>query len=154
MDSWFALSNGPVFDSNLYLDENPNSPKANHGNFFKNSEENFDFDWLLGDEPFPPGSEPGELGELRGRLLFLLETSKHYQAQHLLTHFPECKLSFSSLCIKQVYFYVKTHNKTKESKTQKLHTKDALDGVGSRQNCRAVQRSRAYRCRQKYRCRL
>ncbi|KAJ7340060.1 Vam6/Vps39-like protein [Desmophyllum pertusum] len=42
-----------------------------------------------GDEPFPPGSEPGELGELRGRLLFLLETSKHYQAQHLLTHFPE-----------------------------------------------------------------
>lgn len=42
-----------------------------------------------GDEPFPPGSEPGELGELRGRLLFLLETSKYYQAQHLLTHFPE-----------------------------------------------------------------
>ncbi|PFX22208.1 Vam6/Vps39-like protein [Stylophora pistillata] len=42
-----------------------------------------------GDQPFPPGSEPGELGELRGRLLFLLETSKHYQAQHLLTHFPE-----------------------------------------------------------------
>lgn len=42
-----------------------------------------------GDEPVPPGSEPGELGELRGRLLFLLETSKHYQAQHLLTHFPE-----------------------------------------------------------------
>ncbi|RMX46404.1 hypothetical protein pdam_00000713 [Pocillopora damicornis] len=44
---------------------------------------------LTGDEPVPPGSEPGELGELRGRLLFLLETSKHYQAQHLLTHFPE-----------------------------------------------------------------
>ena len=47
---------------------------------------------LSGDEPNPPGSEPGELGELRGRLLFLLETSKHYQAQHLLTHFPESKL--------------------------------------------------------------
>lgn len=42
-----------------------------------------------GDKPVFPGSEPGELGELRGRLLFLLETSKHYQAQHLLTHFPE-----------------------------------------------------------------
>nr|XP_058962546.1 vam6/Vps39-like protein [Pocillopora verrucosa] len=42
-----------------------------------------------GDKPVSPGSEPGELGELRGRLLFLLETSKHYQAQHLLTHFPE-----------------------------------------------------------------
>ena len=48
-----------------------------------------------GDEPFPPGSEPGELGELRGRLLFLLETSKHYQAQHLLTHFPESRLTIS-----------------------------------------------------------
>ncbi|KAK2560444.1 Vam6/Vps39-like protein [Acropora cervicornis] len=42
-----------------------------------------------GDEPVPPGNEPGELGELRSRLLYLLETSKHYQAQHLLTHFPE-----------------------------------------------------------------
>ena len=49
--------------------------------------------YLSGDEPFPPGSEPGELGELRGRLLFLLETSKHYQAQHLLTHFPESESS-------------------------------------------------------------
>ena len=46
---------------------------------------------LAGDEPVEPGSEPGELGELRGRLLFLLETSKHYQAEHLLTHFQECK---------------------------------------------------------------
>lgn len=58
---------------------------------YENSKDNFCANWLLGDEPFPPGSEPGELGELRGRLLFLLETSKHYQAQHLLTHFPECK---------------------------------------------------------------
>lgn len=61
---------------------------------YENSMKNFSALWLLGDEPFPPGSEPGELGELRGRLLFLLETSKHYQAQHLLTHFPECKSSF------------------------------------------------------------
>lgn len=52
-----------------------------------------------GDEPFPPGSEPGELGELRGRLLFLLETSKHYQAQHLLTHFPEGKLTISLIIV-------------------------------------------------------
>ena len=52
-----------------------------------------------GDEPFPPGSEPGELGELRGRLLFLLETSKHYQAQHLLTHFPESRLTISSIIV-------------------------------------------------------
>ena len=52
--------------------------------------------YLSGDEPFPPGSEPGELGELRGRLLFLLETSKHYQAQHLLTHFPESESSHFS----------------------------------------------------------
>ena len=50
-----------------------------------------------GDEPVPPGSEPGELGELRGRLLFLLETSKHYQAQHLLTHFPESKSTVSAV---------------------------------------------------------
>ncbi|XP_031566770.1 vam6/Vps39-like protein [Actinia tenebrosa] len=42
-----------------------------------------------GEKPVPPGSEPGELGELRGRLLFLLETSKHYQAETLLTHFQE-----------------------------------------------------------------
>ncbi|EDO34329.1 predicted protein [Nematostella vectensis] len=42
-----------------------------------------------GDEPVAPGSEPGELGELRGRLLFLLETSKYYQAENLLTHFQE-----------------------------------------------------------------
>ena len=52
--------------------------------------------YLSGDEPFPPGSEPGELGELRGRLLFLLETSKHYQAQHLLTHFLESESSHFS----------------------------------------------------------
>ena len=52
-----------------------------------------------GDEPFPPGSEPGELGELRGRLLFLLETSKHYQAQHLLTHFPESRLTISLIIV-------------------------------------------------------
>ena len=43
-----------------------------------------------GEKPVPPGSEPGELGELRGRLLFLLEISKHYQAETLLTHFQEC----------------------------------------------------------------
>ena len=82
---------------------------------------------LLGDEPFPPGSEPGELGELRGRLLFLLETSKFYQAQHLLTHFPECESSFTTLCMKQ-------NNKRKPAsfRPDRGHTRRD----SSRQNCR------------------
>lgn len=81
---------------------------------YKIGKENFDVDWLLGDEPFPPGSEPGELGELRGRLLFLLETSKYYQAQHLLTHFPECKSSFMSLYKLSSYSCKYKQNKTKK----------------------------------------
>eukprot|EP00794_Sanderia_malayensis_P017256 gene17256-18981_t len=38
------------------------------------------------------GKEPGELGELRNKLLFLLETSTQYQPLKLLRHFPNDNL--------------------------------------------------------------
>ncbi|XP_071480649.1 vam6/Vps39-like protein [Diadema antillarum] len=34
------------------------------------------------------GSEPGELGDIRRKLLFFLETSQHYRPERLLTRFP------------------------------------------------------------------
>ena len=34
------------------------------------------------------GKEPGQLGVLRSSLLFLLETSNHYQPMSLLRYFP------------------------------------------------------------------
>ncbi|XP_077997895.1 vam6/Vps39-like protein [Glandiceps talaboti] len=41
-----------------------------------------------GQEPAKTGKEPGELGELRSKLLFFLETSYHYVPEKLLTYFP------------------------------------------------------------------
>ncbi|XP_072024948.1 vam6/Vps39-like protein [Amphiura filiformis] len=41
-----------------------------------------------GQAPVRAGTEPGELGELRRKLLFFLETSLHYVPEKLLIHFP------------------------------------------------------------------
>ncbi|XP_014671052.1 PREDICTED: vam6/Vps39-like protein [Priapulus caudatus] len=41
-----------------------------------------------GQLPRPHGMEPGELGELRNKLVFFLESSTHYVAQAVLVHFP------------------------------------------------------------------
>ncbi|XP_071963059.1 vam6/Vps39-like protein [Antedon mediterranea] len=41
-----------------------------------------------GQAPASAGMEPGELGEVRSKLLFFLETSRYYIPEQLLTHFP------------------------------------------------------------------
>ncbi|XP_006825770.1 vam6/Vps39-like protein [Saccoglossus kowalevskii] len=41
-----------------------------------------------GQDPAKTGKEPGDLGELRNKLLFFLETSLHYVPEKLLTYFP------------------------------------------------------------------
>ena len=44
---------------------------------------------MLSDQrPLPAGQEPGELGELRRKLVTFLQTSKHYLPERLLAHFP------------------------------------------------------------------
>ena len=44
---------------------------------------------MLHIENLSAGSEPGELGEYRRKLLAFLETSKFYKAEKLITHFPQ-----------------------------------------------------------------
>ncbi|XP_070577538.1 vam6/Vps39-like protein [Ptychodera flava] len=41
-----------------------------------------------GQDPAKTGKEPGELGELRSKLLYFLEISQHYVPERLLTYFP------------------------------------------------------------------
>lgn len=56
------------------------------GDHFKLLNVCFFTDLNLGHRPAPAGQEPGELGELRRKLLMFLEKSKHYTVERFATY--------------------------------------------------------------------